>query len=207
MRDRCAVRALGLGLLDVDVDPLMVHRHVGEGVDAALVDVHPPADSEFLADRRHRVVHGLEHLHPNLPSPCTPRYRYLFNGIDWPRSLGNRPGPPTFLGDRWPPPHPARRSLPLPAHRSGRRARARWPTCLRSSSPSRWCRRSSNAPDWTPPTSTTSSWPKACRAVATVPATSRWISASSTFPGSPSTASAHRACPPSQSARGRSQPE
>src|SRR5260370_36144314 len=142
----------------------MIHRHVGEGVDAALVDVHPPADSEFLADRRHRVVNGLEHLHPTSPVAVNPKYRYLFNGIDWPRLLGNQPGPPTLLGDTWPPPDPARRSLPLPAHRSQRRARARWPTCPRSTWPSRWCRRSSNAPASTPPTSPASSPAKACRA-------------------------------------------
>ena len=68
VRDRCAV-GFGLRLLDVDVDPLMIHRDVGESVDPALVDVHPPADSEFLPDRRERVVHGLDHLHQLLPSP------------------------------------------------------------------------------------------------------------------------------------------
>ena len=45
--------------------------HVGESVDPVLVDVHPPADAEFLTDRRERVVHRLDHLHRLLPSSST----------------------------------------------------------------------------------------------------------------------------------------
>ena len=39
-----------LGLLRVDVDPLMVARRLGEQIDAALIDLEPVALSEVLAD-------------------------------------------------------------------------------------------------------------------------------------------------------------
>ena len=62
MRDRRAVGTLGLGPLDVDVDPLVVAGDVGEVVDALLVDVQPFADAEFGADQPGRVVDGGDEL-------------------------------------------------------------------------------------------------------------------------------------------------
>src|SRR5438270_13977289 len=49
MRDRLAARHLALGALDIDMDPLMVARRVGEFVDLLLGDRIPVADPDLLA--------------------------------------------------------------------------------------------------------------------------------------------------------------
>ena len=50
MGDRGAERALGLGPLDVDVDPLIVVGELGKRVDHLLGDLAPLARAELLPD-------------------------------------------------------------------------------------------------------------------------------------------------------------
>src|SRR4051812_18365895 len=57
--DRGAERALGLGALHVDVDPLVVARHVGECVDQLLGDLAPLARAHFLPDERLELVNAV----------------------------------------------------------------------------------------------------------------------------------------------------
>ena len=58
--DRRAEGALGLGPLDVDVDPLVVAGELGEGVDVGLGDRAPLARADLLADQR---LHPLDSLY------------------------------------------------------------------------------------------------------------------------------------------------
>src|SRR5512146_1750320 len=58
--DRRAEGALVLGLLDVDVDPLVVPRELGEGVDVVLGDRTPIARADLLPEQR---LHPLDSLH------------------------------------------------------------------------------------------------------------------------------------------------
>ena len=67
VRDGAAERT-GRGLLDVDVDPLVVTGRLGELVDPLLGDLHPLAGAELLAGRLGQLVEGGEHAHPGLPS-------------------------------------------------------------------------------------------------------------------------------------------
>ena len=58
--DRAAERA-GLGLLDVDVDPLVVTGRLGELVDLLLGDLDVGAVSEMLADEPFELVGAVDH--------------------------------------------------------------------------------------------------------------------------------------------------
>ena len=60
MGDRGAEGALGLGPLDVDVDPLVVAGELGEGVDVGLGDGAPLARADLLTDQR---LHSLDSLY------------------------------------------------------------------------------------------------------------------------------------------------
>mgnify|MGYP006199460479 CR=1 FL=1 len=60
--DRGAERPRG-GRLDVDVDPLVVERGVGEGVDPGLVDAQPVAGADVGARGRGDLVEGGEGAH------------------------------------------------------------------------------------------------------------------------------------------------
>ena len=60
VRDRGAAGHLALGAFDVDVDPLVVAGGVGELVDHRLIDRHPVAGADPLADVRLHVG-GLVH--------------------------------------------------------------------------------------------------------------------------------------------------
>ena len=51
MRDGLAVRALALGSLNVDVDPLIVTGEPGEVVDHLLADLAPLGRSELSSDQ------------------------------------------------------------------------------------------------------------------------------------------------------------
>jgi hypothetical protein len=48
--DRLAARHLAFRALDIDVDPLMITRRLGKLVDHRLIDEHPFAGAELLAD-------------------------------------------------------------------------------------------------------------------------------------------------------------
>ena len=50
MGDCLARRHFPGGALGVDVQPLVIVRDLGEGIDLRLVDFDPVADAEFLAD-------------------------------------------------------------------------------------------------------------------------------------------------------------
>src|SRR5262249_37010780 len=58
--DRRPERALRLGALDVDVDPLVVAGELGEGVDVRLRDSAPLARADLLPEQR---LHPLDSLH------------------------------------------------------------------------------------------------------------------------------------------------
>ena len=66
VRDRGAEGPRGRRL-DVDVDPLVVERGVGEGVDAGLVDVEPLAGADLGAGGRGDVVERGEGAHGRTP--------------------------------------------------------------------------------------------------------------------------------------------
>ena len=51
MRDGRTERALGLGALDVDVDPLVVAAQAGEGIDVILGDLAPGAGADLAAEK------------------------------------------------------------------------------------------------------------------------------------------------------------
>ena len=56
MGDRRPERALALGALDVDVDPLVVARDLGELVDVLLGHLDPIARADRLADQLAELV-------------------------------------------------------------------------------------------------------------------------------------------------------
>lgn len=60
MGDRGAKGALGLGALDVNVDPLVVAGEVGKGVDVLLGDRAPLARADLLPDQS---PHALDTLY------------------------------------------------------------------------------------------------------------------------------------------------
>src|SRR3954447_2030518 len=71
VRDRAAVGALGLGPLDVDVDPLVVTGGVGEEVDRVLGHLVPVARSQLLAHEAGQLRHGRRRGHAAiLPAPA-----------------------------------------------------------------------------------------------------------------------------------------
>src|SRR4051812_18865778 len=81
VRDRGAEGAFGLRPLGVDVDPLVVARDLGEGVDQVLGDLAPVARPDLLADQllelidavRGDVCHRFKAIRrPGPPAPATP---------------------------------------------------------------------------------------------------------------------------------------
>jgi hypothetical protein len=58
--DRGAERALVLGALDIDMDPLMVAAQIGEGVDVLLADLAPLARPDLLAEQRLQPFNSLD---------------------------------------------------------------------------------------------------------------------------------------------------
>src|SRR5580704_4327664 len=67
MRDRLAARHLALCPLNVDVDPLMIAGGLGELVDHRLIDQHPFAAADLLADMGLHVGRLLDFQHGALP--------------------------------------------------------------------------------------------------------------------------------------------
>ena len=63
VRDGRAIGALGLGPLDVNVNPLVIAGDLGEVVDPLLIDDQPITHSEFLTGQCLRVVDGCDDLH------------------------------------------------------------------------------------------------------------------------------------------------
>src|SRR4051794_41771347 len=59
MRDGRTEGALGLGPLDVHVDPLVVTAEAGEGVDVLLSDLAPLAGPDLLAEEVAEPVHAV----------------------------------------------------------------------------------------------------------------------------------------------------
>src|SRR5580698_3045273 len=67
MRDRLAARHLPLCPLNVDVDPLMIAGGLGELVDRCLIDQHPFAAADLLADMGLHVGRFLDFEHGAFP--------------------------------------------------------------------------------------------------------------------------------------------
>ena len=63
MRDGLAAGHLGLGALDIDVDPLEIPGRLGEQIDLLLADVDPLADADLVADQRPHFIETCYRAH------------------------------------------------------------------------------------------------------------------------------------------------
>src|SRR2546421_7809775 len=79
MRDGRTERAVGLGALDVHVDPLVVTAQAGEAVDVVLGDLAPAARTDLLAEEAtepvHAVCRDLSHRRGRVPRKAERRAR------------------------------------------------------------------------------------------------------------------------------------